>query len=67
MIIYHATVGYTQAEHSSRSNWLCSKFGRIQIPAEFASDRSFLLEHRDALYLERIHDHLYDRRPILDP
>ena len=56
MIVYQATVGYTQAEHASRSKWQCSKIGRIQIPVEFASDRSFLPENRDALYLERMHD-----------
>ena len=70
VIVYQATIGYTQAENACRSKWLCSKIGRIQIPAELVSDRSFLLEHRDALYLERMHDYLDDRRarpPILDP
>ena len=62
LIVYQATIGYTQAEHASRRKWLCSKIGRIQIPVELASDRSFLLEHRDALYLERMHDYLDDRR-----
>ena len=70
VILYQATIGYTQAENACRSKWLCSKIGRIQIPAELVFDRSFLLEHRDALYLERMHGYLDDRRdrpPILDP
>ena len=62
LIVYQAKIGYTQAENASRSKWLCSKIGRIQIPAELASDRTFLLEHRDALYLKRLHDYLDDRR-----
>ena len=53
VIVYQATIGYMPAEHASRSKWLGSKIGRIQIPVQLASDRSFLLEHRDALYLER--------------
>ena len=64
-----STIGYTQAENACLSKWLCSKIDRIQIPAELVSDLSFLLEHRDALYLERMHDYLDDRRarpPILD-
>ena len=39
-------------------------------PVELVSDRSFLLEHRDALQLERMHDYLDDRAarpPIRDP
>ena len=56
VIVYQATICYIQAEQASRSKWLSSKIGRIQIPVELASDRSFLLEHRDALYLERMHD-----------
>ena len=70
LIVYQAKIGYTQAEFASRSKWLRSKIGRIQIPVELASDRSFLLEHRDALYLGRMNDYLDDRRarpPILDP
>ena len=69
VIVYHARIGYTQAENVYRSKWLCYKIGRIQIPAELVSDRSFLFEHQDALYLERMHDYLDDRRarpPILD-
>ena len=69
VIVYQAKIGYTQAENANRSKWLCSKIGGIQIPVELASDRSFLLEHRDAAYLERMHDYLGDRRarpPILD-
>ena len=32
VIVYQATIGYTQAEHARRSKWLSSKIGRIQIP-----------------------------------
>ena len=69
LILYQATIGYTQAENTSPCKWLGSKIGRILIPAELAPDRTFLLEHRDVLYLERLHDYLDERLarpPILD-
>ena len=70
MIVYQATLGYSREETESRNKWLCTKIGRIQVPVDLVSDRAFLLEYRDALYLERVHEYLRGQRarpPILDP
>ena len=70
MIVYQATLGYSCEETESRNKRLCTKIGRIQVPVDLVSDRAFLLEYRDALYLERIHEYLRGQRarpPILDP
>ena len=69
MIVYQATLGYSREETESRNKWLCMKIGRIQVPADLVSDRAFLLEYRDVLYLERVHDYLRGHRarpPILN-
>ena len=70
MIVYQATLGFSREETESRNKWLCTKIGWIQVPADLVSDRAFLLECRDVLYLERVHEYLRGQRaqpPILDP
>ena len=45
MIVYRATLGYSREKTESRNKWLCTKIGRIQVPADVVSDRAFLLEY----------------------
>lgn len=69
-IIHEATSCEQSWSMTSRSKWVVSCRGRYQVPSQLFSDRVFLENPLDAVYLERMHEFLVGKRkrpPITDP